>query len=84
MFTKYLYFAGGGVANHPCLILNRSVLDALHGHTHLADLRPRPVYEVDTYLLALEVMTTWAADLSSPDRYVAPDEVERWAYAAAD
>lgn len=82
LFTKFLYFAGAGVPNHPCLIVNPTVLEALHEHTYLADLRPRAQFEVDTYLLAVEVMTIWAAELSTPERYVAPDEVERWAYAA--
>jgi hypothetical protein len=29
-FTKYLYFAGGGAAGHPCCILDENVALALH------------------------------------------------------
>lgn len=82
-FTKYLYFAGGGVPNHPCLIVNRHVLDTLHRHTRLGEMRPRRDFGVETYMLALEVMTAWATELSTQERLVAPDEVERWAFATA-
>ncbi|HEX6359956.1 hypothetical protein [Actinophytocola sp.] len=31
-FTKFLYFAGGGAPEHPCLILDRVVATALRDH----------------------------------------------------
>jgi hypothetical protein len=80
-FTKYLYFAGAGRWSHPCLIVNRAVLATLHHHTHLNQLRPRDHYDVETYVTAVNVLSSWAAELSTPDRPVAADEVERWAFA---
>jgi hypothetical protein len=82
-FTKYLYFTGGGALDHPSLIVDARVLATLKEATGNLVFRPRYTnYSVGTYLAACEVMRTWAEQLSSPERTVGADEVERWAFAA--
>ena len=82
-FTKYLYFAGAGVVGHPSLIVDARVLATLFKETGNPAFQPGSTnYPVGTYLAAIEVMRTWAAELSSPERTVGADEVERWAFGA--
>lgn len=82
-FTKYLYFAGGGTIDHPSLIVDARVLATLAEITGKPGLRARYTnYSVNTYSSACSVMRTWAEELSSPDRTVGADEVERWAFEA--
>lgn len=84
-FTKFLYFAGGGRPDHPCLIVDNRVLNTLWQNTGGVNglLEPRHNYSPGTYLAALEVLTTWARELATPDRPVAADEIERWAFEPA-
>ncbi|MFD2364043.1 MULTISPECIES: hypothetical protein [unclassified Arthrobacter] len=82
-FTKYLYFAGGGAIDHSSLIVDARVLGTLAEITDKPSLRPRYTnYSVSTYSAACAVMRTWAEELSSPERTVGADEVERWAFEA--
>ena len=82
-FTKYLYFAGGGALDHPSLIVDARVLATLNETTGDMAFRPRYTnYSVATYVAACNIMRTWAAELSSQERRVGADEVERWAFDA--
>jgi hypothetical protein len=82
-FTKYLYFAGGGALDHPSLIVDARVLATLGEATGNPLFRPRYTnYSVGAYLAACDVMGTWARELSSQERTVGADEVERWAFDA--
>lgn len=82
-FTKYLYFAGGGAIDHPSLIVDARVLATLHTMTGDLAFRPRDTnYSVGTYVAACRLMQTWAIQLSSSERVVSADEVERWAFDA--
>lgn len=82
-FTKYLYFTGGGALDHPSLIVDARVLATLAETTGNPVFRPLSTnYSVHTYLAACEVMRTWADRLSSPERTVGADEIERWAFDA--
>lgn len=81
-FTKYLYFAGGGALDHPSLIVDARVLATLKEAAGDLAFRSRYTnYSVGTYLAACDVMKTWADQLSSQERTVGADEVERWAFA---
>jgi hypothetical protein len=73
-FTKFLYFAGGGEPDHPCLILDARVAKSLHtiGWTSLNTRGPWPT---KTYLRYLGLMSRWAGEHN-----VAPDELERTLY----
>lgn len=84
-FTKFLYFAGAGEPDHPCLIVDSRVLRTLNAVSeergdgrpfkHLFGYGPR------TYREALALMKTLAGEASeSVGRPVAGDEVERWAF----
>jgi hypothetical protein len=75
VFTKYLYFAGGGDAEHPCCILDGNVALALQktcgwlslaSHGWLA-----PAYERYTALLG-----TWVEEFGLSRR----DVIERWLF----
>lgn len=84
-FTKYLYFAGGGSPDHPCLIVDQYVRAALHRETG-KDRRFRHIsqYTVGDYLVTLDALNAWAtAATMSTGRQVAPDEVERWAFSSS-
>lgn len=80
-FTKYLYFAGAGKVAHPTQIVDARVLATLYAETEDKRFRPPSTsYPVATYLAACELMQEWAGELSSPERPVGADEVERWAF----
>lgn len=84
-FTKFLYFAGAGAVEHPSLIVDARVLATLFKETGNPAFQPRSTnYPVSTYLAAIEVMRTWAAELFSAERTVGADEVERWAFGAGE
>lgn len=85
-FTKFLYFAGGGHPDHPCLIVDRRVQRTLHRETGKQHRRLTPnfLYGVNSYTSAVAVMRQWATEVSSPDRPIAPDEIERWAFASGN
>lgn len=83
LFSKYLYFAGGGALGHPSLIVDRRVLATLKEVTGDLAFQPQSTnYPVNTYVAACSLMQTWAARLSSQERRVGADEVERWAFDA--
>jgi hypothetical protein len=73
-FTKFLYFAGGGSPDHPCLILDARVAKSLHaiGWTSLHTHGPWPT---KTYLRYLGLMSRWANEHNA-----APDELELTLY----
>lgn len=80
-FTKYLYFAGAGNPEHRCLIVDKRVLATLSRHTD-TPLTPKygTGYGYKTYSTAIGLMADWAAQLSTAERQVGFDEVERWAF----
>ncbi|MFF5793795.1 hypothetical protein ACFY5D_17250 [Paeniglutamicibacter sp. NPDC012692] len=80
-FTKYLYFAGAGNIEHPCLIVDKRVLATLSRSTE-EPLTPKhgSGYGYRTYSAANNMMSEWARQLSTPDRQIGFDEVERWAF----
>lgn len=80
-FTKFLYFAGAGAVDHPSLIIDARVLATLYAETQDKTFKPSSTsYPVSTYLAACELMRGWAGELSSEERTVGADEVERWAF----
>lgn len=78
-FTKYLYFAGGGAATHPCAILDSVVA---------ANLRDRgwdglrsASWSAVTYEQYCDLLACWAREASERlGRPIAADEVERWLF----
>ncbi|WP_104086305.1 hypothetical protein [Arthrobacter sp. GMC3] len=82
-FTKYLYFAGAGNPEHRCLIVDKRVLATLSRYTE-EPLTPKrgSSYGYKTYSTAVELMIDWARQLSTEERQVGFDEIERWAFAA--
>lgn len=80
-FTKYLYFAGAGNLQHPCLIVDKRVLATLSSYTQ-EPLTPKhgSNYGYGTYSVAIELLADWAKQLSTPERQIGFDEVERWAF----
>ncbi|MGG5752765.1 hypothetical protein ACQ3I4_09085 [Zafaria sp. Z1313] len=80
-FTKYMYFAGGGRADHPSLIVDQYVLATLHRLTGDNLLKPRFGFGRAAYLAAVQQMQDLAGRASQEvGRAVAADEVERWAF----
>lgn len=81
-FTKFLYFAGGGAVDHPCLIVDNRVLGSLHRETRRPVFAPKSTnYGPGVYEAALGLMGAWAEELSGPGQTVGADEVERWGFA---
>lgn len=80
-FTKYLYFAGAGNLEHPCLIVDKRVLATLSRYTDVP-LTPKngSGYGYKTYSTAIGLMADWAGQLSTAERHIGFDEVERWAF----
>lgn len=79
-FTRYLLRRRGPVGPP---LPHRQPCGARHAsRAHPAEAREN--HDADTYLAAVSVMETWAREVSTPDRHVAADEVERWACASAD
>jgi hypothetical protein len=80
-FTMYLYFAGAGNPEHPCLIVDKRVLATLSRYTD-EPLTPKSGtgYGYKTYSAAIGLMSDWARQLSTPERHIGFDEVERWAF----
>lgn len=79
--TKFLYFAGAGRVDHPCLIVDKRVMAELHRRTEdSVFLPPGTNYGFFRYEAALAQMTAWAREASTAERMVAPDEVEMWAF----
>jgi hypothetical protein len=74
--TKFLYFAGAGAADHPCLILDARVARRLRHRCGWTSLMGTTGWPPDTYVRYVRLLGRWAEDLSSADRVVAPDEIE--------
>ncbi|TNC16611.1 hypothetical protein FHE66_14640 [Georgenia sp. 311] len=82
-FTKYLYFAGGGSPDHPCMIVDQFVRETLGQATGDVRFGYISQYSVTHYVETLEQLNLYAraaGDLLA--REVAGDEVERWAFGA--
>ncbi len=71
-FTKFLYFAGGGAPEHPCLILDRVVASALRDHCGWTSLHRTGPWPAHTYQRYCDLLARWAQD-----HHRAPDEIER-------
>jgi 8-oxoguanine DNA glycosylase-like protein len=71
-FTKFLYFAGGGAAGHPCLILDRVVATALRDRCGWTSLDRTGPWTAGTYQRYCDLLARWAQD-----NHCAPDELER-------
>jgi hypothetical protein len=69
-FTKFLYFAGSGSPDHPCLILDARVAMSLHA-IGWTSLRTGGAWPTWTYLRYLGLLSRWASEHG-----VAPDELE--------
>lgn len=82
-FTKFLYFAGAGNPEHRCLIVDKRVLATLSRYTD-KPLSPKhgSGYSYKTYSTAIDLMVDWATQVSTTERQIGFDEVERWAFAA--
>lgn len=81
--TKFLYAAGGGAPAHPAAIVDSRVLATLYAVTgdDWFQMKPRAFkYGVKRYSAVLEEMTRMSEAASSPNRPIALDEVERWAF----
>ncbi|WP_053720682.1 8-oxoguanine DNA glycosylase OGG fold protein [Saccharothrix sp. NRRL B-16348] len=76
--TKFLYFAGGGEPDHPCLILDRVVATALHDHCGWESLNPVGSWPAHTYQRYCDLLARWAQE-----HHCAPDEIERILFAGA-
>ncbi|WP_051681777.1 hypothetical protein [Cellulomonas sp. HZM] len=83
--TKFLYFAGGGEADHPCLILDSFVAAALTRLPAPSTWRPpgqRFWWPASTYAAYTELLQRWSSEASTAQhRDVAADEIERWLFA---
>ena len=77
-FTKFLYFAGGGSAEHPCLILDSLVAKALREDCGWSGLTGRYIWSVDDYAAYCELMARWAQELcgNGAEGGVRPDQLE--------
>lgn len=69
--TKFLYFAGGGTPEHPCLILDRVVATALRDHCGWTSLHPAGSWPTHTYRRYCDLLARWARE-----HHCAPDELE--------
>lgn len=79
--TKYLYFAGGGSIEHPCVIVDGRVRATLHRVTQDPRFASKSQYGATDYQAALEQLGAWASNAATViGRPVAVDEVERWAF----
>ena len=79
--TKYLYFAGGGNVEHPCVIVDKRVRARLLRMTQDPRFAPKSQYSATDYQAALEQLGAWASNAATViGRPVAVDEVERWAF----
>lgn len=80
-FTKYLYFAGGGFPDHPCVILDSQVADALNRRCGWHSLRSGGNWPSETYQRYCTLLTRWAREETDRSgRQVCPDEIERWLF----
>lgn len=74
-FTKYLYFAGGGAAGHPCCILDENVALALHTTCGWRSL-PTKNWLDSAYGRYAELLARWVSE----HRLARLDVIERWLF----
>jgi hypothetical protein len=74
--TKYLYFAGAGRPEHPCLIMDERVAASLHDRAGWDSLGARN-WPADTYERYCQLLQRWSAELIRDDRAIFADELER-------
>ena len=79
-FTKYLYFAGAGDANHRSLILDARVATALNERCGWKTLHRKGPWPALTYERYCNLLTDWACEAKTDNRTVAADELERWLF----
>ncbi|MFF3253859.1 hypothetical protein ACFYWP_23260 [Actinacidiphila glaucinigra] len=80
-FTKYLYFAGGGSSEHPCVILDSQVAETLNKRCGWHSLRSGGNWPPETYQRYCTLLTRWAREETDRlGRHVCPDEIERWLF----
>lgn len=78
--TKYLYFAGGGRADHPCLILDSRVAASLV-RAGWESLDPRGSWPAATYERYVELIARWRDELGDrTGRELRADLFERWLF----
>lgn len=70
-FTKFLYFAGQGVPEHRCVILDRVVATVLRKHCGWDSLHPVGGWPAVTYQRYCDLLARWAQE-----RDRAADEIE--------
>lgn len=79
-FTKYLYFAGGGKADHPCLILDSRVAASLVGQGWIS-LNPGGAWPASTYERYVNLLNRWRRELTDQAGHEPrADLIERWLF----
>nr|WP_262414340.1 hypothetical protein [Streptomyces acidipaludis] len=80
-FTKYLYFAGAGSFDHPCVILDSRVAEALNKRCGWYSLRAGGGWPPETYGRYCTLLARWASEESDRlGRQVGADEIELWLF----
>ncbi len=83
-FTKFLYFAGGGAAEHPCGILDSVVAGALAKLDRPSSWTPPGIrywWPSSTYVTYTQLLRKWAHEASlARHEPVAADQIERWLF----
>jgi hypothetical protein len=81
-FTKYLYFAGAGDAEHPCLILDSRVASALvRPPINWDSLSPNGNWPAPTYSRYLALIQRWRCELTAEKgSTLRADVLERWLF----
>jgi hypothetical protein len=81
--TAFLYVAGSGCQNHPCLVLNGAIVRTLTERCGWESL-PAADWSAPTYGRYCRLVRRWAVEETARrHRLVYPDQVERW-LASAD
>lgn len=76
-FSKFLYFAGGGDPDHPSLILDSLVAEALRCGCGWTSLTGRYVWPTTTYGRYCRLLTRWSQEVGEEvGRTVGADELE--------
>jgi hypothetical protein len=76
-FTKFLYFAGGGSAGHPCLILDSLVAKTLRRECGWTELTGWYSWSASEYAAYCQLLACWAKELSEDgSEGVRPDQLE--------
>ena len=79
-FTKYLYFAGGGNADHPCLILDSRVAASLV-RAGWTSLNPGGASPATTYGRYVDLLARWRHELTDEKGHTPRgDLIERWLF----